>query len=677
VGRKVVLIFTESVCAWPRFSRTAVVRSKRLTALQEPASARSTPEDASPKRATTNALAVAALGVVFGDIGTSPLYGIQAVFNVDNHAVKPTPADVYGVISLVAWSLTMMVSIKFVTFIMRADNEGEGGVMALFALLRRAELRSARIRVALLTAGLVGVALFYADGMITPAISVLSAVEGVEVAAPGLSGIILPCTIAVLGGLFAIQRRGTGAVGRLFAPVIGVWFAALATAGIAQIVKHPDALRGLSPTYAVQFFIDHPGIAFISLGAVVLVFTGSETLYADMGHFGRKAISRAWFYVAFPALMLNYIGQASLILHDPKATSNPFYLLLPEWSRVPMIVLATAATLIASQAVISGAFSVTRQVVQLGFLPRVSIKHTSAETIGQVYLPAVNWILFALVVGLVLGFGSSASLATAYGIAVTGTLLIDSILFLTIARVSWRKPLLAIAAGILAFVFLDLLFLAANLPKIAHGGWFPLIVGAVVLLMLTTWDLGRRLVTAERAEAEGPLEEFVERMNTGKRPPSELPGVAIFLNPSLETTPLALRICESRLRAIPEETVIVTVDSTNQPHVPASERLIWDHLGYAHDGFSHITLRFGYQDELDVPRALGHARRADQLKIDFNPYHATYYLSQMTIVPTSQGEMPPWRKSLFMAMARNAASPVGYFKLPPERVVTLGAQVRF
>ena len=614
---------------------------------------------------------------MFGDIGTSPLYAIQAVFNVDNHAVKPTPGHVYGVISLVAWSLTLMVSIKFVTFIMRAGNNGEGGVMALFALLRRAEMRNRHVKMALLTAGLVGVALFYADGMITPAISVLSAVEGVEVAAPSLSSIILPCTIGALAGLFLIQRRGTAAVGRLFAPVIGLWFAALAAAGTAQIVKHPDALRGLSPTYAVQFFTDHPGIAFISLGAVVLVFTGSEALYADMGHFGRKAISRAWFYVAFPALMLNYIGQASLILHDPNATSNPFYLLLPEWSRVPMIALATAATLIASQAVISGAFSVTRQVVQLGFLPRVSIKHTSAETIGQVYLPAVNWILFVLVVGLVIGFGSSAKLATAYGIAVTGTLLIDSILFLTVARVRWRKPLLAIAAGVLAFVLIDLLFLAANLPKIAEGGWFPLLVGCVVLLLLTTWDLGRRLVTAERADAEGPLEEFIESMNAGKRPPIDLPGVAIFLNPSRETTPLALRICQTRLHAMPEEVVIVTVDSTDEPHVAPDERLVWDHLGYEHDGFSHVTLRFGYQDDPDVPRALGHARRADQLEIDFNPYHATYFLSQMTILPTSTTEMPPWRKSLFMAMARNAASPVGYFNLPPERVVALGAQIRF
>ncbi len=334
----------------------------------------------------------------------------------------------------------------------------------------------------------------------------------------------------------------------------------------------------------------------------MLVFTGSEALYADMGHFGRRAISRAWFFVAFPALMLNYVGQASLILHSPEAVSNPFYLLIPDWSRVPMIVLATCATLIASQAVISGAFSVTRQVVQLGFLPRVDIKHTSAETIGQVYLPAVNWTLFVLVVGVVLSFGSSSQLATAYGIAVTGTLLIDSILFLTVARTLRRKPRWMIAAGIIGFVAVDLLFLAANLPKITHGGWFPLLVGAVVLLLLTTWDQGRRRVTDRRVAAEGPLRGFIEEMHGGSPPATELPGAAVYLNPSPDTTPLALRVSQTRLHAIPQEVVIVTVETTNQPHVRPEDRIVWDDLGYAHDGYSHMTLRFGYQDAPDVPR---------------------------------------------------------------------------
>ena len=622
---------------------------------------------------SVNVLALAALGVVFGDIGTSPLYAMQAIFT-GAHPVQATAADVYGVISLVAWSLTLMVSLKFVVFVMRADNEGEGGVMALYALVRRATIERKGVRAGLLTAGVVGVALFFADAMITPAISVLSAVEGVEVAAPSLSSIVLPCTIAVLALLFAIQRRGTAAVGRLFAPVIGLWFAALAAAGVAEILRNPAALRGLSPSYAVAFVGNHPLTAFLSLGAVVLVFTGSEALYADMGHFGRLAISRAWFFVAFPALMLNYIGQASLILDTPSAVSNPFYLLFPEWSRVPLIVLATCATLIASQAVISGAFSVTRQLVQLGFLPRMTIKHTSPETIGQVYLPAVNWALFVLVVGLCLGFGSSGKLATAYGIAVMGTLLIDSVLFLVVARRLWGKPRSAIALGIVGFVLLDLLFLAANLPKIASGGWFPLLVGAAILLLLTTWHKGRRLVSAERARTEGALPDFIDEMHR-KGLPTRIKGVAVFLNPSKETTPLALRVAQKRLRAIPEEVVVLTVDVQNVPVVPDGERAELDNLGDPADGFSHLTLRYGYQEDPDVPRGINLAR--DQGLVDFNPYHVTYYLSQMTLVPFGDEGMSRQRKSLFMVMARNATSPVAYFNLPAELVVGLGGQIRF
>jgi KUP system potassium uptake protein len=620
-----------------------------------------------------NVLALAALGVVFGDIGTSPLYAMQAIFTGD-HPIQPTPADVYGVISLVAWSLTLMVSIKFVVFVMRADNEGEGGVMALYALVRQATIERQTVKAALLMAGIVGVALFFADAMITPAISVLSAVEGVEVAAPSLSSIILPSTIGALGLLFAIQRRGTAVVGRLFAPIIVLWFAALAAAGIAEIARNPAALKGLSPSYAVEFFANHPMTAFLSLGAVVLVFTGSEALYADMGHFGRPAISRAWFFVAFPALMLNYIGQASLILDTPGAVSNPFYLLLPGWSRVPMIALATCATLIASQAVISGAFSVTRQVVQLGFLPRMTIKHTSSETIGQVYLPAVNWTLFVLVVGLCLGFGSSGKLATAYGIAVMGTLLIDSILFLVVARTLWRKPRSLIALGVVGFVLLDLLFFSANLPKIAEGGWFPMLVGMAILLLLTTWHRGRKLVTAERVRAEGALPDFIEEMHR-QGMPRRIKGTAVFLNPSKETTPLALRVAQKRLRAIPEEVVILTIDIRDEPTVPDEKRAEVDHLGDPDDGFSHLTLRYGYQDDPDVPRGINVAR--DQGLANFNPYHVTYYLSQMALVPWGDRGMSHRRKQLFMAMARNAASPVGYFNLPAELVVGLGGQIRF
>ena len=624
------------------------------------------------------ALTLGALGVVFGDIGTSPLYALQAVFAADDGAVKPTTGDVYGIISLVVWSVTLIVSVKFVTFIMRADNGGEGGVMALVGLVRRIAMRGAAFKAALITIGLAGVALFYGDGMITPAISVLSAVEGVKVAAPELDSIVLPIALAVLTGLFAIQRLGTHVVGRLFGPVMVLWFAVLAAAGAARLVHHPQILRALSPAYAVDFFAAHPSIAFISLGAVVLTVTGAEALYADMGHFGRRPISRAWFLIVFPALMINYMGQGSLILEQPSSISNPFYLLMPEWSRVPMVLLATIATLIASQAVISGAFSVTRQAVQLGFLPRVGIRHTSGAEIGQIYVPAVNWGLFAAVVALVIGFGSSASLATAYGIAVTGTLLVDSVLFLVVVRLLWHKPRWMVAAGIVGFVTVDLLFLAANVTKIFHGGWFPLLIGGLVLIVLTTWDRGRADVTAARTAAEGPLPEFIAQMRGRVPAMRRSPGVGIYLSPTPQSTPLALRVGVDRVHAIPEEVVIVTVETADVPHVPPAERFRFDDLGHEHDGYSQITLRFGYMDDPAVTAALVQARKdANGLPVDFNPYHATYFLSQITIVPVRGQGMAWWRKRLFVTMARNATSPTDYFNLPPERVVTLGSRIRF
>ncbi len=421
------------------------------------------------------ALALGALGIVFGDIGTSPLYALQTVFSADHHAVKPTEGDVFGVISLVFWSITLIVSIEFVLFIMRADNDGEGGILALIAKVEGAPLRSRRAKAVLIALGMFGVALFYGDGMITPAISVLSAVEGMEVVTPSLESLVLPITIAILVGLFAIQRFGTHVIGRVFGPVMVVWFTVIAAAGLARVVAHPEIVGALSPHHGVAFFADHPGIAFISLGAIVLTITGAEALYADMGHFGRKPIRRAWFLVVFPALTLNYMGQGSLILDTPSAIDNPFFLLIPEWGRIPMVVLATVATVIASQSVISGAFSVTRQAVQLGFLPRLTIRHTSAREIGQVYVPAVNWFLLAAVVALVLGFGSSTSLASAYGIAVTGTITVDTLLFLVVVRVLWRKPGWLVALGAVVFFTIDFAFLGANLTKVEHGGWFPLL----------------------------------------------------------------------------------------------------------------------------------------------------------------------------------------------------------
>ena len=415
-------------------------------------------------------------------------------------------------ISLVFWAITLIVSIKYVALIMRADNEGEGGIMALIALIRQVGLQRRAAQVTLVALGIFGASLFYGDGMITPAISVLSAVEGIEVVEPGLESLVVPITLAILTGLFAIQRFGTGVVGRFFGPVMAVWFTLLAVAGLSKVVHEPGILRAISPTYAVSFMFEHGHVAFIALGSVVLTVTGAEALYADMGHFGRSPIRRAWFVAVFPALILNYMGQGALILDDPKAIDNPFYLLIPEWARIPMIVLATIATVIASQAVISGAFSVTRQAVQLGFLPRLTILHTSREA-GQVYVPAVNWGIFVAVVALVVGFGSSAALAAAYGIAVTGTLAIDTVLFFVVVHILWKKPARLAIAGAAAFLVVDLTFFAANVPKIAHGGWFPLAIAALVFVVLTTWQRGREIITRRRTELEGPLRDFVEELH--------------------------------------------------------------------------------------------------------------------------------------------------------------------
>src|SRR3954449_11680096 len=484
------------------------------------------------------ALAAGALGVVFGDIGTSPLYALQATFT---EAVPPNRAGVYGVISLVFWAITIIVSVKYVTFIMRADNEGEGGIMALIARVQTVKLGGRWAKMTLIALGIFGASLFYGDGMITPAISVLSAVEGLKVAAPALESLVVEITLAIITVLFLIQRFGTGAVGRLFGPVMAVWFTILAVAGAAQVVHHPGILRAISPTYGASFLVNHGGVAFAALGSVVLTVTGAEALYADMGHFGRRPIRRAWFAVVFPALILNYMGQGSLILREPGAVDNPFFLLFPHWARLPMVFLATVATVIASQAVISGAFSVTRQAVQLGFLPRLTIMHTSRQEVGQVYVPAVNWGIFVAVAALVVGFGSSAALASAYGIAVTGTLAIDTLLFFVVVRHLCQKPLWLSVAGAAVFLTVDLTFLSANLTKVLHGGWFPLLIALVVFVVLTTWQRGREIVTRNRTEEEGPLRAFVEEVHGQDMPVSRPKLTGVFLNANLDTTPLALR----------------------------------------------------------------------------------------------------------------------------------------
>jgi KUP system potassium uptake protein len=619
------------------------------------------------------ALTIGALGVVFGDIGTSPLYALQAVFTSHNHALAPTQSAVYGVISLVFWAITLIVSVKYVTFIMRAGNEGEGGIMALIALVQGVPLRGRAAKGTLVALGIFGAALFYGDGMITPAISVLSAVEGLKVATPGLESLVVPITLVVLTALFAIQRYGTEAVGRLFGPVMAMWFAILAVSGLAKVVESPAILKALSPSYGIEFFAEHGTIGFLALGSVVLAVTGAEALYADMGHFGRPAIRRAWFLLAFPALTLNYMGQGSLILSSPGAIENPFFLLMPHWARVPMVLLATLATVIASQAVISGAFSVTRQAVQLGFLPRLRIRHTS-ESEGQVYVPAVNMLLYVAVFALVIGFGSSEALASAYGIAVTGTLAIDTILFFVVVRMLWRKPLWLVLSGAVAFLVVDLAFFAANLPKVVHGGWFPLLLALIVFTLLTTWQRGRELVTERRTQAEGLLVDYIEEVRAMDPPVFRPPGTAVCLTAGKETTPLALRENVDHNHVVHESVLIVSVETRRVPHVARSERVVVDDLGYEDDGIVHLTVHYGFQDDQDVPGALRQAE-AGGLEVEVELERATYFISQITIVRGDAPGMSTWRKKLFIALSRTSATPVEVFGLPERRIVTMGSYI--
>ena len=621
-------------------------------------------------------LTLGALGVVFGDIGTSPLYALQTVFHADHGAVPTRESAVYGVLSLIFWSVTIIVSVKYLLLIMRADNDGEGGIMALIALIKGALPEGRRGQMALVALGIFGAALFYGDGMITPAISVLSSVEGLEVVSSSLESVVVPIALTILAALFLIQRFGTGAVGRLFGPVMAIWFTVLAVGGIAQITQHPGILRALSPHYAVLFFADHGGTAFIALGSIVLAVTGAEALYADMGHFGRPPIARAWFFLVFPALMLNYLGQGALIVDDPSSISNPFFLAFPDWSRIPVVVLATFATVIASQAVISGAFSVTRQAVSLGFLPRLTIRHTSKREIGQVYVPAVNWGIFAAVALLVIGFGSSTALASAYGIAVTGTLAIDTILFFVVVRILWHRPLWQVLAGGAAFLFVDLTFFAANVTKIFHGGWFPLLIALIVFIVLTTWQRGRELVTRNRTKEEGPLRAFIEELRDVEPPVFRSPGTGVFLNADPETTPLAMRTNVEHNHALPENVVILSIRTMNVPNVPESEQVTIDDLGYRDDGISHVTVELGFQDRVDAPHLLTLAIRKG-LEGDCRTDTATYFLSRMIIVATQAPGMRRWRKRLFMTLARNAANPVAYFGLPDDRTIVMGSHVTF
>ncbi len=614
------------------------------------------------------ALALGALGVVFGDIGTSPLYALQAVFGPLGQHLTINQANVYGIISLVVWSVLLVVSVKYIGFIMRADNQGEGGIMALVALIKSSKLTSQHKWIFILL-GIIGVALFYGDSAITPAISVLSAVEGLKVVAPDLNPFIVPVTLLILTTLFWVQKYGTAFIGRLFGPVMLIWFTAIAAGGGWQVWQHPDILRALSPLPALQFFNASPLVAFVAMGAVVLAVTGAEALYADMGHFGRKPIARAWFFLVFPALVLCYAGQGALMLHHAATVSSPFILLFPDGLRVTMVILATLATLIASQSVISGAFSLTRQAIQLNFLPKMLVHHTSAREIGQVYLPFVNLALYAMVGLLVVVFSSSAKLANAYGLAVSGTLAVDTILFIVVARTLWQKSKTYVALALAIFLSVDLLFVTSNLSKLFKGAWIPIAIAIVVFMFINSWQRGQRIVSRERRLLEGPLKAFIDKVRATKPPVARVPGYAIYISHHAGLAPLALHATLEELHELHEKVVIVSVNITNDSHVPEKNRAVFDSLEHD-DGISHLTLSYGFHDSPNIPRTLRSVRHLDP-ELDFDPDEASYFVSLSKIVITSRRNMYTWRKHLYAMMDRNALSPSDYYKLPTDRTIEM------
>jgi KUP system potassium uptake protein len=610
-------------------------------------------------------LVVGAIGVVFGDIGTSPLYTIRECFS-GAERLPITQGNVLGILSLIFWSVTVIVTIKYAFFIMRADNQGQGGILALMALALQ-KVSSARDRRIMLLLGIVGAALFFGDGIITPAISVLSAVEGLKVATPVFDPYVVPITMAIVIGLFVIQRRGTGAVGAYFGPIILVWFVVLAVLGAIQIIEHPYVLMALNPLHALLFVVEHGLMTFLVLGAVVLAFTGTEALYADMGHFGRGPIRIGWLSVAFPALMLNYFGQGALLLDNPDAIANPFYLMVPSWALYPMVMMATMATIIASQAVISGAFSVSRQAVQLGLCPRLEVKHTSESEIGQIYIPQVNWGLMVCVLGLILAFQSSSKLASAYGVAVTGSLMIDTIVAFVVVQFAWgwTLPRAVLVCGVLMAV--DLVFFGATLLKIVEGGWFPLLVGAVIFTLLSTWYKGRNILRSQMREDAIPVEKFVARV-TDKHP-IRVPGTAIFLTSDLVNIPFTLLHNLKHNKVLHERTVFLSVATEDRPFVRDSERLMLEELG---KGFYRLQVRYGFKESPNIPRALSECAKLD---LKFDLMDTSFFLGHEKLVPGLHSKMARWRDKIFIWMSRNALSATEFFRIPSNRVVEVGTQV--
>ena len=619
----------------------------------------------SSTKSSLSALTLGAIGVVYGDIGTSVLYAFKEVF-VSGH-VPVTTDNILGVLSLFFWTLTIVVSLKYVVLIMRADNHGEGGLMALLALASQAVKHRSSLRGILLMIGVFGVALFYGDGIITPAISVLSAVEGLEVITPAAKPYVVPISLVVLVMLFAVQRRGTGDIGKFFGPITVVWFLAIAALGIAQIVQNPSVLKAMLPGYAFAFTVKHYGIAFITLGAVFLCVTGAEALYADMGHFGKKPIRLAWFGLVMPALILNYFGQGALVLANPKATANPFFLMTPDWALIPMVALATAATVIASQALITGAFSATKQTIQLGFLPRMTILHTSVHDTGQIYMPAVNWLLLAGVVGAVTLFGSSSALAAAYGISVSMVMVITTLLTFYVVRYEWGYPLSLCLAATGFFVVVDIAFFASNSLKVMQGGWFPLLMAAVLYIIMMTWKQGRALLNEKLLADAIDLSSFLEAVFVN--PPVRVPGTAVFLTAEPGTVPNALLHNLKHNKVLHEQNLFVTVRNHEVPWIAPDKRLEIESLGHS---CWQAVIHYGFKNDPDVPRALQQMRTQG---CELDGMTTSYFLSRDVVVPTIGGGMAQWREKLFAQMHHNASGAADFLNLPNNAVVELGSKI--
>ena len=611
-------------------------------------------------------LALAALGVVYGDIGTSPLYAIRESFH-SAHGIAPTPANVLGVLSLIFWALIIVISIKYLVFVMRADNRGEGGMIALTALVapRRETERGHRWLLAL--AGLFGASLLYGDSMITPAISVMSAVEGLQVATPLFEPYIIPITITILVGLFAVQSRGTAGIGKVFGPITVVWFLTMALMGVVEIVRHPGVLAAVNPVHGATFFIRNGWRGFLVLGSVFLAVTGGEALYADMGHFGKKPIRFTWFTLVLPSLMLNYFGQGALVINEPEAIEHPFFHLAPEWALYPLVALATAATVIASQAVISGAFSLTRQAVQLGYLPRMEIEHTSAREMGQVYIPSVNWVLMVACISLVIGFQSSSRLAAAYGVAVTTDMVFTTLLFAYVARALWKWSLPRVVLLSAAFLVVDLAFWGANIVKIPQGGWFPLVIAAIMFSVMTTWKKGRQILAGRLHDRILPIELFMQDVR--ENPPTRVAGTAVFMYGTPDATPPALLHNLIHNKVLHERVVLLNVSTAEVPTVDDDERIEVLELG---SGFWKVAVRYGFTEDPNIPEALAAMNHPE---LGFKPMETSYFLGRETLIPSRKPGMATWREHFFWIMSRNARTATSFFSLPPNRVVELGTQI--